>query len=274
MARPARRRPTLPDHDPRAIRAALRREIYELGDARSQLDTIDFVVVSLPPASGVGPPEPAIEAVVNGVSTTRDLHWAPVPAWLAWVPPRSLRDHDGSRVASFAMCNCRTLQCEALEATVDIAGRYVLWRTADRHFGGPLVFDRSSYREELESALATIRALETPDEWALRETLDRASWAATDALGLQLNDAWWTAGGGLTLAFDDRFWRTGVQVTLPLQGSDGAAQVRRCLALLATGSTESWDASWRPWCGSESVVPPYPSTWRRVDSLRPSVHDT
>ncbi len=273
MARPARRRPTLPDHDPRAIRAALRREIYELGDSLRFLDDIEFRVSEEQRDWIDEPSGPALELTINGESMRLQRSWAGVPARVQWVPNASLRDRDGHRRVCIGACRCDATGCSQQFADIEVAGRYVVWRVADRHFGRPLVFDRASYRESLEAALSEVRARETADEWALREILDRASWAASEVLGLRLYDAHVRANA-LELKFDDQFWRTLVKVRMPWDDADLARTVRACLEALAQGETHAWDTEWHPPYFDRSVRPPYPEAWRRVDwAPRPSVND-
>ena len=111
MARPARRRPTLPDHDPRAIRGALRREIYELGDSLRFLDDIEFRVGEVSPSCFDEPSGPALELTINGERMSLERDWDTVPASMQWVPTASLRDHDGRRRVCIGSCGCDAMGC-------------------------------------------------------------------------------------------------------------------------------------------------------------------
>lgn len=237
--------------------------MYAVGDARSQLDDIEFRVGEGPSDGDNYPSGLGLEVIVNGISTVTHMERRHVPARLQWIPSTSLRDRDGRRTAYFANCSCGYLECGRLTADVEVAGRYVVWRTAERHFGGPLVFDRSSYRESLEAALAEMRSTETPDEWALRELLDRASWEPTTAAGLLLVNAVSSATGKLCLLFEDDFWQTLVSVDLPWDLADPRGALESGLITLARGELERLDATWRPPIRDPHVRPPYPESWRR-----------
>jgi len=256
VARPARRRPTLPAHDPVALRKALRRDIYADGDSLLDLDDVTFQVdVS---CLLQRPDEmPRITADVNGYGKTG----LDFPVAAQFYPSSTIRDVEGQRKVRLHKCPCdgfthgRTIE-------IAVIGKYVRWQNVQRPFQDGLVFDRATYRERLEAALAEAREGEAPDVRAVHAVIERAPWGGPEAMGLSLVVADVTIDG-LVLTFHDDFWKTVVRFRVPWDPSDLETSVKAAVREIAQWDHSRWIVSWFPMRHADDVSPPYPVEWHR-----------
>jgi len=256
VARPARRRPTLPAHDPRAIRRALRRQVYESGDSLSDLDDVVFRV-DFAPRIWLPATLPHITADVNGYGRMG----LDFPVAAQFYPVSTIRDVEGQRVIGLHRTGDNGFE-NGRAMTISAIGRYVRWEGLPRPFVKGLTFDRATYRERLEAALVEARAGETPEARAVRNVIQRAPWGGAEEMGLTLVNTDVTLDG-LTLTFRDEFWQTVVRFRVPWNPEDLAASVRSAVREIAQWNHGGWVVSWFPLKPRTEVSPPYPVEWHR-----------
>lgn len=170
MASPARRKQPLPAHDPRAIRGALRREIYEFGDSFRFLEDIEFVVVE---REGVGR---AVKPIVNRIDLVEAIEHVPVPVASSVWHYSGLNDAEGRREdVPFTWGPQPGSSGDVARLGVGVAGRYVRRTLGDALGNVVLAFDRATYRERLAAVLVGDPA-ESLDEYLSRATRLIAQW--------------------------------------------------------------------------------------------------
>jgi len=256
VARPARRRQPLPAHDPRAVRGALRREIYEFGDSLRFLDDIEFVVVE---REGRGP---AIKPIVNGIDLVEAIEHVPVPAASCVWHYSGLDDAGGRRDGvpfTWGPLPASSGPCATLG--IAVGGRYVRWTLGDELGNAVLVFDRATYRERLTAALEATSDREPTHLRLLRDFYERTPWEGPFEMGLEDPVVVWPPCIR-RIRFLDPFWHAEVIVLVgdPEQPLD--EYLAGATRTIAQWNTETLGGQW-----SGPVRPPhYPLHWTRLEA--------
>lgn len=250
VAKRSRRNATFPPHDPRAIKAALRRELYELGSSRRYLDDIEFVAQPESPL--------AISPVVNGIDLPEHFGQTPLSAFAREWYLDGLTDTDGRRRGiPFTYGEKPGLICCREYLDIDVVGRYVRWELPDSLEGAPFVFDRAIYRERLEWTLAQLREHEPDFHRVRREFFQRTPWNGPKNMGLSLPDIGTDGMGAPALMFSHLMWSTHITLVVGERGEPMEAALARATHLIARWDVTELRAVWHG-----RVKPPsYPDHW-------------
>lgn len=258
VAKRPRRNATFPPHDPRAIKAALRRDLYQVGDSLRQLDDIEFDV------RGEGASQ-TVQPLVNGVDLTALLHHSPMWAGALSLHYRGLTDADGQRRVSWTAGPRPGDECCASQLHIGVAGRYIRWVLPEDFDQREFIFDRSLYRERLSASLEDYLRNEEPFRRALREFYQRTPWQGPESMGL--TSPWVCQRRDRRgVLFQDRFWRTTAWLDVGRFDVPYEEIMRRAVPIIARWDTSEMTVEW-----SGSVRPPhYPDHWVENPRTNPS----
>jgi len=207
---------------------------------------------------------PWISIAINGtVAPGRYEHVGDFP-WLQAIKRLSLADHDGERTIRLSGAACAECECCKYDVRCEVAGRYVRWTLVEDP-GQTWVFDRSTYREKLDQALADWYYYEPEERRLARLLIDHTPWDGPEQMGLDLVSVTMFRGE-LTVGFVDEFWKSNVYVKFPWRAEHTHDSLRAASQAIAVWDVSFLNVTWRPW-RDPSAKPPYPSNWEQGGPL-------